>query len=68
MKVIPQQFERVEFMHLILRPLIDTYSFSANALKELVGRVLPEDELLQHILKSMKSSYDIDTNLPYGEL
>ncbi|XP_014222103.1 glycerol-3-phosphate acyltransferase 1, mitochondrial isoform X2 [Trichogramma pretiosum] len=57
---------RMEFLHTLLRPLIDTYTFSAYSLRKLVGRSMAERELVQEILSEIKSN--IDTGIVnYGE-
>ncbi|KAK0165007.1 hypothetical protein PV328_003565 [Microctonus aethiopoides] len=57
---------RMEFLHNILRPLIDTYTFSAFTLTKLVDRSLLERDLVQEILSEIKTN--IDSGIAsYGE-
>ena len=48
----------MEFFHTLLRPLIDTYTFSAFCLRKLVGRSLSERDLVQEILSEIKTNID----------
>lgn len=48
----------MEFLHTLLRPLIDTYTFSAFCLRKLVGRSLSERDLVQEILSEIKTNLD----------
>lgn len=48
----------MEFLHKMLRPLMDTYIFSAFCLKKLVGRSLSERDLVQEILAEIKTNFD----------
>lgn len=57
---------KMEFLHRILRPLIDTYTFSAFSLKKLVGRSLLERDLVQEILSEIKTNLDLGI-VSYGE-
>ncbi|OXU29518.1 hypothetical protein TSAR_003830 [Trichomalopsis sarcophagae] len=58
--------KRMEFLHTLLRPLIDTYTFSAFSLKKLVGRSLSERDLVQEILGEIKTNIDQGI-INYGE-
>ncbi|XP_043469028.1 glycerol-3-phosphate acyltransferase 1, mitochondrial isoform X1 [Leptopilina heterotoma] len=66
LSLIPEHSDRMEFLHRIARPLIDTYSFSAFSLKKLVSRSTMEKEFLQEILKEIKSNIDSGA-VSYGE-
>ncbi|XP_074108146.1 glycerol-3-phosphate acyltransferase mino isoform X1 [Cotesia typhae] len=57
---------RMEFLHTILRPIIDTYTFSAFALRKVVGRSLVERDLVQEILSEIKINIDRGV-INYGE-
>lgn len=56
----------MEFLHTILRPLIDTYTFSAFTLRKLVGRSLSERDLVQEVLSEIKTNLDRGI-VSYGE-
>ncbi|XP_043268130.1 glycerol-3-phosphate acyltransferase 1, mitochondrial isoform X2 [Venturia canescens] len=56
----------MEFLHTILRPLIDTYTFSAFTLRKLVGRSLSERDLIQEVLSEIKTNLDRGI-VSYGE-
>ncbi|XP_034949912.1 glycerol-3-phosphate acyltransferase 1, mitochondrial isoform X2 [Chelonus insularis] len=58
--------DRIEFLHTILRPLIDTYTFSAFTLRKLVGRSLLEKDIIQEILGEIKTNIDLGV-VSYGE-
>ncbi|XP_011341391.1 glycerol-3-phosphate acyltransferase 1, mitochondrial isoform X2 [Ooceraea biroi] len=58
----PEQSSRMEFLHTILRPLIDTYTTSASSLKTLIGRSLCERDLTQEVLSEIKSNLDCGIN------
>ncbi|XP_057339821.1 glycerol-3-phosphate acyltransferase 1, mitochondrial isoform X1 [Microplitis mediator] len=57
---------RMEFLHTILRPIIDTYTFSAFTLRKLVGRTLVERDLVQEVLREIKMNIDREI-VYYGE-
>ncbi|XP_018313534.1 glycerol-3-phosphate acyltransferase 1, mitochondrial isoform X1 [Mycetomoellerius zeteki] len=50
----PEHSSRMEFLHTMLRPLIDTYTCSAFNLRKLVDRSLSERELVQEVLNEIK--------------
>lgn len=54
----PTHSSHMEFLHTILRPLIDTYTFSAFTLRKLVGRSLAERDLVQEVLSEIKTNLD----------
>lgn len=66
LSLVPEHAKRMEFLHTILRPLIDTYTFSAFTLKKLVGRSLTERDLVQEILAEIKTNLDRGL-VNYGE-
>ncbi|XP_015112910.1 glycerol-3-phosphate acyltransferase 1, mitochondrial isoform X3 [Diachasma alloeum] len=57
---------RMEFLHTVLRPLIDTYTFSAFTLRKIVGRSLTERDLVQEIFAEIKTNLDRGI-VNYGE-
>ncbi|XP_043682974.1 glycerol-3-phosphate acyltransferase 1, mitochondrial isoform X2 [Vespula pensylvanica] len=57
---------RMEFLHTLLRPLIDTYTLSAFTLRKLVGRSLSERDLLHEVLSEIKTNLDRGI-VSYGE-
>uniref|UniRef100_A0A0C9RZT5 Gpam_0 protein n=2 Tax=Fopius arisanus TaxID=64838 RepID=A0A0C9RZT5_9HYME len=57
---------RMEFLHTVLRPLIDTYTFSAFTLRKIVGRSLTERDLVQEIFVEIKTNLDRGI-VNYGE-
>ncbi|KAF7993444.1 hypothetical protein HCN44_010039 [Aphidius gifuensis] len=62
----PESADKMQFLHTILRPLIDTYTISAFTLRKLVGRSLGEKEFIQEILTEIKTN--IDSGIAaYGE-
>ncbi|XP_066581402.1 glycerol-3-phosphate acyltransferase 1, mitochondrial isoform X2 [Prorops nasuta] len=57
---------KMEFLHVMLRPLVDTYTFSAFTLLKLVSRSLAERELVHEVLDEIKTN--LDTGIAqYGE-
>ncbi|GAB1860008.1 Glycerol-3-phosphate acyltransferase, mitochondrial [Camponotus japonicus] len=54
----PEHSSYMEFLHMALRPLIDTYTCSAFNLIKLVGRSLCERDLVQEILSEIKTNLD----------
>lgn len=48
----------MEFLHTMLRPLVDTYTYSAFCLNKLVGQSLSEKDFVQEILKEIKTNFD----------
>ncbi|XP_033208938.1 glycerol-3-phosphate acyltransferase 1, mitochondrial isoform X2 [Belonocnema kinseyi] len=62
----PEHSSRMEYLHTLLRPLIDTYTFSAFSLRKLVGRSLSERDLVNEILGEIKTNIDRGT-VNYGE-
>lgn len=62
----PKQAKKMEFLHTLLRPLVDTYTFSAFTLRKLVGRSLSERDLVHEILSEIKTNLDRGT-VSYGE-
>ncbi|XP_015514001.1 glycerol-3-phosphate acyltransferase 1, mitochondrial isoform X2 [Neodiprion pinetum] len=57
---------RMEFLHTLLRPFVDTYTMSAFALRKLVGRSLTERDLLYEVLAEIKTGLDRGI-VNYGE-
>lgn len=57
----------MEFLHTILRPLVDTYMCSAFNLRKLVGHSLCERDLVQEVLNEIKTNLDRGI-ISYGEL
>ncbi|XP_076382724.1 glycerol-3-phosphate acyltransferase mino isoform X1 [Megalopta genalis] len=66
LSLVPEHAKRMEFLHTMLRPLIDIYTFSAFTLKKLVGRSLTERDLIQEILAELKTNLDRGI-VNYGE-
>lgn len=64
--LISKYAERMEFFHVLLRPLIDTYTFSAFTLRKLVGRSLAERDLVQEVLSELKTNLERGI-VNYGE-
>lgn len=64
---MPEHSSRMEFLHTILRPLIDTYTCSAFNLMKLVGRQVYERDLVQEVLSEIKTNLDGST-ISYGML
>lgn len=62
----PKHSSHMEFLHTLLRPLIDTYTFSAFTLRKLVGRSLAERDLLHEVLSEIKTNLDRSI-VSYGE-
>lgn len=62
----PEYSRRMEFLHTLLRPFIDTYAMSAFTLRKLVGRTLAERDLLHEVLGEIKTSLDRGI-VNYGE-
>ncbi|XP_063988733.1 glycerol-3-phosphate acyltransferase 1, mitochondrial isoform X2 [Diachasmimorpha longicaudata] len=62
----PESSGRMEFLHTVLRPLIDTYTFSAFTLRKIVGRSLTERDLVQEIFVEIKTNLDRGI-VNYGE-
>ncbi|XP_043265956.1 glycerol-3-phosphate acyltransferase 1, mitochondrial isoform X1 [Colletes gigas] len=66
LSLVPEHAKRMEFFHTLLRPLVDTYTFSAFTLKKLVGRSLSERELVHEVLNELKTNLDRGI-VNYGE-
>ncbi|XP_058793688.1 glycerol-3-phosphate acyltransferase 1, mitochondrial isoform X2 [Phymastichus coffea] len=66
LSLLNEHTQRMEFLHTILRPLIDTYTYSAFCLRKLVGRSLSERDLIQEILSEIKIHIDQGI-VNYGE-
>ncbi|XP_053977074.1 glycerol-3-phosphate acyltransferase 1, mitochondrial isoform X1 [Hylaeus volcanicus] len=66
LSLVPEDAKRMEFLHTLLRPLVDTYTFSAFTLKKLVGRSLSEKDLVQEVLSELKTNLDRGI-VNYGE-
>ncbi|XP_029045930.1 glycerol-3-phosphate acyltransferase 1, mitochondrial isoform X1 [Osmia bicornis bicornis] len=66
LSLVPEHAERMEFLHMLLRPLVDTYTFSAFTLRKLVGRSLSEGDLIHEILNELKTNLDRGI-VNYGE-
>lgn len=56
--MVPEHAKRAEFLQTLLRPLVDTYSFSAFTLRKLVGRSLAERDLVEEVLSELKTNLD----------
>ena len=54
----PEHSSYMEFLHMMLRPLIDTYTCSAFNLMKLVGRSLCERDLVQEVLNEIKTNLE----------
>lgn len=57
LNLIPDHTNRMEFLHVSLQPLIDTYTFSAFILRKLVGRSLSERDLIHEIIRELKTNF-----------
>lgn len=66
LNLAPESANKMEFLHTILRPLIDTYTFSSFSLRKLVGRSLGEKEFMQEVLTEIKTNIDRGIAI-YGE-
>ncbi|KAI4479543.1 hypothetical protein M0804_010940 [Polistes exclamans] len=62
----PIEVTHMEFLHTLLRPLIDTYSCSALTLKKLIGKSLSERDLIEEVSKEIQTNLDSNAIL-YGE-
>ncbi|XP_015585337.1 glycerol-3-phosphate acyltransferase 1, mitochondrial isoform X2 [Cephus cinctus] len=62
----PEHSSRMEFLHTLLRPWIDTYTYSAFTLRKLVGRSLSERDLVCEVLAEIKTNLDRGI-VSYGE-
>ena len=66
LSLAPEHAKRTEFLQTLLRPLVDTYSFSAFTLRKLVGQSLTEKDLVEEILSELKTNMDRGI-VNYGE-
>ncbi|XP_047366032.1 glycerol-3-phosphate acyltransferase 1, mitochondrial isoform X4 [Vespa velutina] len=66
LKINPTSINIMEFLHTMLRPLIDTYTLSAYTLRKLVRRSLSEKVLLHEVLNEIKTNLD-NGIINYGE-
>ncbi|XP_011159717.1 glycerol-3-phosphate acyltransferase 1, mitochondrial isoform X2 [Solenopsis invicta] len=66
LSLLPEHSNHMEFLHTILRPLIDTYTCSAFNLRKLVDRSINERELVQEVLCEIKTKVD-GGEISYGE-
>ncbi|XP_076164883.1 glycerol-3-phosphate acyltransferase mino isoform X2 [Ptiloglossa arizonensis] len=66
LSLLPEHAKRMEFFHTLLRPLVDTYTFSAFTLRKLVGRSLSERDLVHEVLNELKTNLDRGI-VNYGE-
>ncbi|XP_014471342.1 PREDICTED: glycerol-3-phosphate acyltransferase 1, mitochondrial isoform X2 [Dinoponera quadriceps] len=66
LSLMPEHSTRMEFLHTILRPLIDTYICSAFNLRKLVGHSLCERDFIQEVLSEIKTNLDTGS-FSYGE-
>lgn len=64
---MPEHLTRMEFLHTILRSLIDIYTCSAFNLRKLVGHSFRERDLVQQVLSEIKTNLNRGT-ISYGEL
>ncbi|XP_015179455.1 PREDICTED: glycerol-3-phosphate acyltransferase 1, mitochondrial isoform X2 [Polistes dominula] len=62
----PLEVTHMEFLHAILRPLIDTYSYSALTLKKLIGKSLSERDLIKEVSNEIQTNLD-NGRIVYGE-
>ena len=67
LSLTPEDSRHMEFLHTLLRPLIDTYTFSAFTLRKMVGRSLSERDMVHEILSEIKTNIDRGT-ANYGML
>ncbi|XP_076678138.1 glycerol-3-phosphate acyltransferase mino [Andrena cerasifolii] len=66
LSLAPEHAKRAEFLQTLLRPLVDTYSFSAFTLRKLVGQSLTERDLVEEVLSELKTNLDRGI-VNYGE-
>ncbi|XP_032686586.1 glycerol-3-phosphate acyltransferase 1, mitochondrial isoform X2 [Odontomachus brunneus] len=66
LSLMPEHSTHMEFLHTILRSLIDTYICSAFNLRKLVGHSLCERDLVQEVLNEIKTNLDRGI-ISYGE-
>ncbi|KAL6262598.1 hypothetical protein P5V15_005392 [Pogonomyrmex californicus] len=66
LSLAPEHSSYMEFLHTMLRPLIDTYTCSASNLRKLVDRSFSERDLTQEVLSEIKTKVD-DGIVSYGE-
>lgn len=66
LSLAPEHSKRMEFLHTLLRPLVDTYTFSAFTLRKLVGRSLSERDMVHEVLSEIKTNLDRGI-VSYGE-
>lgn len=66
LNLAPEHSQRMEFLHTLLRPLVDTYTFSAFTLRKLVGRSLSERDMVHEVLNEIKTHLDRGI-VSYGE-
>ncbi|KAI4503061.1 hypothetical protein M0802_002105 [Mischocyttarus mexicanus] len=62
----PTDVTYMEFLHTLLRPLIDTYTYSAFTLKKLIGKSLSERDLIEEVSKEIQTYLD-KSEIIYGE-
>lgn len=55
---ISEHVKRIEYLHIMLQPLVDVYTFTILSLKGLVGQSLSEKDLIQKILNDIKTNID----------
>ncbi|XP_050594328.1 glycerol-3-phosphate acyltransferase 1, mitochondrial isoform X3 [Bombus affinis] len=58
LNLISEHAKRVEYLHIMLQPLVDVYTFTILSLKGLVGQSLSEKDLIQKILNDIKANID----------
>nr|CAD7459285.1 unnamed protein product [Timema tahoe] len=61
-----KSMSHLEFLHTLLRSLLDVYVVSALVITRLVDRELPERDLVMEVLAEMKTQLD-DGDMLYGE-
>nr|CAD7197989.1 unnamed protein product [Timema douglasi] len=61
-----KSMSHLEFLHTLLRSLLDVYVVSALVITRMVDRELPERELVMEVLAEMKTQLD-DGDMLYGE-
>ena len=58
MNLVPEITKQMEFLHVMLQPLVDVYTFSAFSLRRLVGQSLIEKDLIREIFNEIKTNID----------
>nr|XP_033203282.1 glycerol-3-phosphate acyltransferase 1, mitochondrial isoform X2 [Bombus vancouverensis nearcticus] len=58
LNLLSEYAKQVEYLHIMLQPLVDVYTFTILSLKDLVGQSLSEKDLIQKILNDIKTNID----------